>query len=68
MKFRIVERSNFSGDLVFYPQYKKYFMWWDFWDFDFPPKRIEFYSLESATKFIKKQQNRPKENIYYLED
>lgn len=68
MKYRIIERTNFSGDAIFVPQYKKFFFWFDFWSFDFPPSGIKYHSLESATKFIKKQISKPKEKIYYIEN
>lgn len=67
MKYRIVEKSDLSGEICFFPQYKKFFIWWNFMEIEVFPKIVKFYSLESATRFIKKQLNKPKEKIYFVE-
>jgi hypothetical protein len=66
MKYRIVEKPDLSGEICFFPQYKKFFIWWNYVEMEIFPKVIKFYSLESATKFIKKQLNKPKEKIYFV--
>lgn len=68
MRYRVIEQADLNGEVCFFPQYQKLFIWWNFYDFDFPPKIMKFYSLESATKFIKKQQHKPKSKIYIIED
>ena len=65
--FRIVEKLDINGEITFIPQYKKLFFWIQFWNFDFPPSIIKFYSLSSAKEFIKKQLNKPKNKIHYYE-
>jgi len=67
MKYRVVEQADLNGEVCFFPQQKKLFMWVNFYDFDFPPKVIKFYSLESATKFINKQKTKPKIKIYTID-
>jgi hypothetical protein len=67
MKYRIVEKPDLSGEICFFPQYKKFFVWWNFMEIEVFPKIVKFYSLESATRFIKKQLNKPKEKIYFVE-
>lgn len=67
MKYRVLEKADLNGEVCFFPQYQKLFIWWDFYDFDFPPKVMKFYSLESATKFIHKQMKKPKSKIYIIE-
>jgi len=67
MRYRVVEKADLNGEVCFFPQYQKFFIWWCFFDFDFPPKQMKFYSLESATKFIRKQQNKPSSKIYFIE-
>jgi hypothetical protein len=67
MKYRVIEQADLNGEVCFFPQYQRFFVWLCFYDFDFPPKQIKFYSLESATRFIRKQQNKPKTKIYSIE-
>jgi hypothetical protein len=64
---RIVEKVDVSGEITFIPQYKKLFFWFDFWNFEFPPSPIKFYSLSAAKEFIRKQLNKPKDKIHYYE-
>jgi hypothetical protein len=68
MKYRVVEKSDLTGELCFFPQYKKFFIWWNFVEMEMFPKVIKFYSLESATKFIKKQFKNPERKIYYIQN
>lgn len=68
MKYRIVEKADLSGEICFFPQYKKFFFWLNFMEMEVFPKVIKFYSLESATKFIKKQLKNPEKKIYYVGD
>lgn len=48
MKYRVLEKADLNGEMVYVPQYHRMFMWMDFFDFDFPPRQIKFHSLESA--------------------
>ncbi len=66
MKYRIIEKSDISGEICFFPQYRKYFIWFNFMEIEIFPKVVKFYSLESATKFITKQLNKPKEKIHSI--
>ena len=66
MKYRILEKADLNGEMVFIPQYKKLFMWMNFMDFDFPPRQVKFHSLESSTKFIQKQIKKPKDKVVYI--
>lgn len=68
MKYRIVEKADLSGEICFFPQYKKLFFWLNFMEMEVFPKVIKFYSLESATKFIKKQLKTPEKKIHYVGD
>jgi hypothetical protein len=68
MKYRIVEKADLSGEICFFPQYKKIFFWFNFMEMEVFPKVVKFYSLESATKFIKKQLKNPEKKIYYVGD
>lgn len=65
--FRIVEKADISGEVTFVPQHKKLFFWVEFWNFEFPPSSIKFYSLSAAKEFIRKQLNKPKNKIHYYE-
>lgn len=65
-KFRIVEKADLSGEICFFPQHKVLWMWMNFIEVEVFPKVIKFYSLESATKFIKKQKSAPCEKIHYV--
>ena len=68
MKYRIIEKADLNGEICFFPQYKKLFFWFNFMEMEVFPKVIKFYSLGSATKFIKKQLNTPEKKIYYVGD
>lgn len=67
MKHRIVEKPDLTGEVCFFPQYKRFFIWWNYVEMEMFPRLIKFHSLESATKFVKKQLNSPKEKIYFIE-
>ena len=56
MKYRIQERYVISQDkFCFFPQYKKWFMWWYFLD---GYQTLEFFStMEDAIEFINKIKN-----------
>lgn len=65
--YRIVEEQDISGNDVFIPQYRKFiFFWIPFMEMNVFPRRIEFETIESAKKFLKRQIDKPKETIYYL--
>jgi len=66
MKYRILERADLSGEICFFPQYRKWFLWFNFMEMEVFPKMVKFHSLESAKKFIKKQLNSPKKKIHYV--
>lgn len=66
MKYRIVEKADLNGEICFFPQYRKLFFWFNFMEMEVFPKMVKFYSLESATKFIKKQLNTPEKKIHYV--
>ncbi len=40
MKYRIVEKSDLSGEICFFPQYKKLFFWFNFMEMELFPKVI----------------------------
>jgi len=65
-KFRILEQKNFIGETCFIPQYRKFFIWFSFYDFDSLPKLIKFYSFSSAKEFINVQNLSGKPKIHYL--
>jgi hypothetical protein len=66
MKYRIVEKADLNGEVCFFPQYRRVFLWFNFMEMEVFPKIIKFHSLESATKFIKKQLNNPEKKIHYV--
>jgi hypothetical protein len=60
MKYRILEKTDLSGVRVFVPQYRKFFMFWYFYEMEIFPKMIKFFDLDSAKEFLKKQtQHKP---------
>jgi hypothetical protein len=65
-KFRIIEKIDLNGDLVFTPQYQKFLLWFDFWNVDFPPSVVKFHNFQSAKEFIQKQISKPKNKIHYI--
>jgi hypothetical protein len=67
--YRIVEEQNISGDVVFIPQERKLlFFWMPFMELSVFPKRIEFETYGSAKKFIKRQIDKPKEKVHYVNE
>lgn len=65
-KYRIVEKQNLNGNIVFVPQERKLlFFWMSFVEMTMFPKRIEFETVESARKFIRRQSQKPQERYYY---
>ena len=65
-RYRIIEKADLSGEICFFPQHKVLWMWMNFIEVEVFPKVVKFYSLESATKFIKKQKSAPQEKIHYV--
>lgn len=64
--FRIIEKQDIKGNVIFIPQERKYlFFWAPFMEMTMFPKRIEFDNIESAIKFLNRQVQRPKEKIHY---
>jgi len=66
MRYRILEKADLSGEICFFPQYRKWFLWFNFMEMEVFPKMVKFHSLESAKKFIKKQLNNPEKKIHYV--
>jgi hypothetical protein len=67
MNYRILERAEHCGSTCFYPQNKKFFFWFNYWEFEVFPKPIKFFSLEEAKVFLKKQIKKPKDKIHYIQ-
>lgn len=64
---RIIEEQNINGNIVFVPQQRKLiFFWMPFMELTVFPKKIEFETIESAKKFLKRQIEKPKEKVYYI--
>lgn len=64
--FRIVEKQNINGNIVFVPEERKFlFFWVPFMEMTMFPKRIEFETIESATKFLNRQVQKPKDKVHY---
>jgi hypothetical protein len=53
--YRILEKTDVTGVRIFIPQYKKFFIFWCFYEVDFFPKLMKFFDLDSAKEFLKKQ-------------
>ncbi len=66
-KFRVLEKADFSGEICFIPQYKRFWFWFNFYEFEMFPKLIKFHSLECAMNFMKVQINLPKIKIHYFQ-
>lgn len=66
-KYRVVEKPDLVGEICFIPQYRKFWLWINFYELECFPKLIKFYSLSSAKDFILKQKNSPKTKIHYFE-
>jgi hypothetical protein len=67
MRYRIVEKADLTGEICYFPQYKKFWIYWNFMEMDVFPRVIKFHSLESARKFIDKQLRSPKYKYHYIE-
>lgn len=64
--YRIVEQQNINGNVVFIPQERKFlFFWFPFMEMTMFPRRIEFETIESARKFLRRQLQKPQERYYY---
>lgn len=66
-RFRVLEKADFSGEICFIPQYKKLWLWFNFYEFEMFPKLIKFHSLDCAMKFIEVQTKSPLVKIHYYE-
>jgi hypothetical protein len=67
--YRIVEEQNINGNMVFVPQQRALvFFWFPFMELTVFPKKIEFETIESAKKFIKRQIDKPKEKVHYVNE
>jgi len=66
MKYRILEKADLSGEICFFPQYRKLFLWFNFMEMEVFPKIVKFHSLETAKKFIENQLKSPKKKIHYV--
>jgi hypothetical protein len=67
MIYRIVEKTDLNGNIKFYPQQRKLFLFWmPFIKAEVFPVEICFDSFESANKFIVKRKEQPKRKIYYV--
>jgi hypothetical protein len=64
MNYRIKETTDLEGGIIFVPQYKKFYIFWDFWETSFPPHKIMFRSYQLAKNFIELQRNKPREKYY----
>jgi len=65
-KFRILEKHDLRGENCFIPQYRKMWMWMNFYELECFPKLIKFYSLSGAKEFLNKQKTFNKPKIHYL--
>lgn len=64
--FRIVEKQNINGSIVFVPEERKFlFLWVPFMEMTMFPKRIEFETIENAIKFLNLQAQKPKDKVHY---
>jgi hypothetical protein len=67
MKYRIVEKTDLNGNIKFYPQQKRFLLFWvPFIRTEVFPVEICYDSHESALKFINRRRNQPKEKIHYV--
>lgn len=68
MRLRIKQTCSIDGECVYFPQYKRWFIWWNFWDFtEIPPKCVKFYNIQSAQLYALNYKKRPKDNIHYID-
>lgn len=66
MKYRIKQTTDIEGSPIYVPQYKRFFIFWDYWDTNFPPHRIFFRSYSLADNFIQIQRTKPKDRFFLL--
>jgi hypothetical protein len=66
MSHRIKKTTDLDGAVIFVPQYKRFFVYWDYWLMSFPPNRVVFRSYTWAEDFIKLQKSKPKDEFYEL--
>lgn len=65
-KYRVKRTTDLDNMSLYIPQYFKFMIYWDFWDTNFPPHRIDFRSYEEAVSFIERQKKKPQDEFYYL--
>lgn len=67
MKYRIVEKYDLpTGDIKFFPEFRKFWIWFSFVDMTMFPTVIKYDSYESARKFVEKQIKKPSPRYYYI--
>jgi hypothetical protein len=66
MNYRIKKTTDIEGSIVYIPQYKRFFVYWDYWVMSFPPHRVEFRTYDWAEDFIMVQKKKPKDEYYDL--
>jgi hypothetical protein len=66
MSHRIKKTTDIEGLTIYVPQYKRFFVYWDYWEMSFPPNRIAFRTYAWAKDFIKLQKSKPKDEYYEL--
>ena len=66
MSHRIKKTTDLDGAVIYVPQFKRFFLYWDYWETSFPPHRVFFRSYDSAVHFIKLQKEKPKDEFYEL--
>jgi hypothetical protein len=66
MKYRIKKTIDIGGCPQFIPQFKKFGIYWDFWEVNFPPHKISLGFKEDAERFIQRQKQKPKDEFFYL--
>lgn len=68
-KYRILEQQNNNGNIVFVPQERKLLLFWmPFMEMTVFPRKIEFETIESARKFLRRQIQKPRERVHYIRD
>lgn len=67
MKYRILEKTDISGLRVFIPQYRKFFIFWCYYEMEIFPRRIKFFDIDSTREFLKKQKKHKPPTIHKFE-